>query len=54
MFKRRHPGKPIREILRPIESFHRHWPPISESPPRDPFADLLQAAGAWIPSSTGG
>jgi LmbE family N-acetylglucosaminyl deacetylase len=49
MFRRRHPDKAIRDVLRPIESFHRHLPAVSEIPPHDPFADLLQAAGAWTP-----
>lgn len=53
LFRRRHPGKTIRELLRTTEGFHRHHPPVEEGYPRDPFADLLRAAGAWVPSLAG-
>lgn len=50
LFLRRHPGKALREVLRTVEGFHRHYPPVEDGCPRDPFADLLRAAGAWMPS----
>lgn len=54
LFVRNHPGKTIREALRKIETFHRHHPPVESGEPlHDPFADLLQAAGAWIPEHWG-
>jgi LmbE family N-acetylglucosaminyl deacetylase len=49
LFKRRRKAKTIREILRTNESFHRHLPLVENGYPQDPFADLLRAAGAWIP-----
>lgn len=53
LFLRRHPGQTIREALRTIEGFHRHHPPVMDGYPRDPFADLLRAAGAWMPGGPG-
>jgi LmbE family N-acetylglucosaminyl deacetylase len=47
LFQRRG-ARTIREALRPVESFHRHWPSV-DGPPKDPFAELLRAAGAWEP-----
>jgi LmbE family N-acetylglucosaminyl deacetylase len=49
LFKRRRKAKTVREILRTTESFHRHLPPVGNGYPQDPFADLLRAAGAWMP-----
>jgi len=49
LFVRRHPGQTVREALRTLETFHRHLPPVDDLPPDDPFADLLLAAGAWVP-----
>lgn len=51
LFVRRHPGKTLREALRTVEGYHRHLPPAEDAPPRDAFADLLRAAGAWEPSA---
>jgi LmbE family N-acetylglucosaminyl deacetylase len=42
-------ARTIREALRPVESFHRHWPPF-DGRLEDPFARLLLAAGAWEPA----
>ncbi len=49
LFRRRRGTATIREALRAVESFHRHCPPVHEGNPKDPFANLLQAAGAWTP-----
>jgi LmbE family N-acetylglucosaminyl deacetylase len=49
LFVRRHPGQTVREVIRTLEAFHRHQPPVDDPPPADPFADLLLAAGAWTP-----
>ncbi len=53
LFKRRRKAKTVREVLRTVESFHRHLPPVNEGYPHDPFADLLRAAGAWVPAMRG-
>ncbi len=53
LFRRNHPGESMRELLRTTEGFHRHYPPVMEGPPRDAFADLLRAAGAWTPAGLG-
>jgi LmbE family N-acetylglucosaminyl deacetylase len=49
LFKRRREAETVREVLRPVESFHRHLPPF-EGHLDDPFADLLRAASAWMPT----
>ncbi len=55
MFRRRYPGKAIREVLRTVEAFRRHFPPVRDgSYPQDDYADLLRAAGAWMPVKPGG
>lgn len=53
LFKRRRNAETIREVLRTTESFYRHHPPVNEGYPQDLFADLLRAAGAWMPSAPG-
>jgi LmbE family N-acetylglucosaminyl deacetylase len=50
LFRRRRKAETVREVLRTVESFHRHLPPVEEGYPQDPFADLLRAAGAWMPA----
>lgn len=50
LFKRRRKAQNIREILRTVESFHRHLPVVEEGYPQDDFSELLRAAGAWIPA----
>lgn len=50
LFLRNHPNETVREALRKTETFHRHHPPLEPGEPwHDPFADLLRAAGAWMP-----
>jgi LmbE family N-acetylglucosaminyl deacetylase len=44
-FTRRRNLKSVREAVRPVEAFHRHWPPSDA--PDDPFAALLRRVGAW-------
>ncbi len=53
LFKRRRNLETVREALRTTESFHRYLPPVREGYPQDPFADLLRAAGAWVPRTRG-
>ena len=54
LFLRNHPGQTIREALRTVESFHRQHPRLEPGEaPRDAFADLLRAAGAWVPGNSG-
>lgn len=53
LFLRRHPGKTLREALRTVEAFHRHFPRCENGSPHDAFADLLRAAGAWEPAPRG-
>jgi LmbE family N-acetylglucosaminyl deacetylase len=53
LFKRHHNQATIREALRTTESFHRYLPEIDGGCPQDPFADLLRAAGAWMPALPG-
>ena len=53
LFKRRRRLQTLREALRTVEAYHRHLPPVDEGEqPRDAFADLLRAAGAWAPKHT--
>ena len=41
----------LRDALRTVEAYHRHLPRVEEGEsPRDAFADLLRAAGAWVPA----
>lgn len=50
LFKRRRKLTDVREALRPVEAFHRHWPGVpAGAAPDDALAALLRAAGAWIP-----
>jgi LmbE family N-acetylglucosaminyl deacetylase len=50
LFKRRRKLSNVREAIRFTESYHRHWPPVTNGQtPDDPFAALLQTAGAWVP-----
>jgi LmbE family N-acetylglucosaminyl deacetylase len=50
LFMRKKDAKTLRDTLRTVEAYHRHLPRLDEGePPRDPFADLLRAAGAWEP-----
>jgi N-acetylglucosamine malate deacetylase 2 len=50
LFMRRRRLKAVREAIRSIESFHRHWPELpSYTVPDDPFAALLLRVGAWHP-----
>jgi LmbE family N-acetylglucosaminyl deacetylase len=52
LFLRRRNLSDVRDAIRTVESFHRHWPTLPEgSPPDDPFAQLLLAAGAWRPGA---
>jgi len=51
LFKRRTEAETVREVLRTIESFHRHLPHIDDGIPTDSFAALLRAAGAWSPQT---
>jgi LmbE family N-acetylglucosaminyl deacetylase len=53
LFRRRRKAKTVREVLRTVESFHRHLPVVETGVPQDAFAGLLMAAGAWIPSASG-
>jgi LmbE family N-acetylglucosaminyl deacetylase len=53
LFKRRRNLETVREALRTTESFHRYLPALNEGYPQDPFADLLRAAGAWMPALPG-
>jgi LmbE family N-acetylglucosaminyl deacetylase len=48
LFKRRRKLQTVREAIRTIESFHRHWPPVSEQLD-DLFAALLRRMGAQPP-----
>ena len=51
LFKRRRKLQTVREAIRVVESFHRHWPLVPESEsPDDPFAALLLRIGADRPS----
>jgi LmbE family N-acetylglucosaminyl deacetylase len=47
LFKRRRQLQAVRQALRTVEGFHRHWPPTMNG--RDPFAAVLERAGAWRP-----
>lgn len=49
LFKRRRNLQTVREALRTVESVRRVWPETHHEPAQDAFADLLRAAGAWIP-----
>jgi LmbE family N-acetylglucosaminyl deacetylase len=50
LFKRRRKLTEVREAVRTLESFCRHWPAVPDnSPPDDPFAKLLMSAGARRP-----
>lgn len=51
LFKRRRRLKTVREAIRTVESFHRHWP-ATGSPPDDAFAALILAEGGWRPDHT--
>ncbi|NDJ78225.1 MAG: PIG-L family deacetylase [Chloroflexi bacterium] len=52
LFKRRRKLEPVRQAVRPIETFHRHWPALPpDTPPDDAFAALLLQVGAWRPAS---
>jgi LmbE family N-acetylglucosaminyl deacetylase len=53
LFKRRSRAGTVREVLRTVEGFHRHIPVVEDGYPQDAFADLLLAAGAWLPSMPG-
>jgi LmbE family N-acetylglucosaminyl deacetylase len=50
-FTRRRNLKTLREALRPVEAFHRHWP--ASDAPDDSFAALLRRVGAWVPDHAG-
>jgi LmbE family N-acetylglucosaminyl deacetylase len=51
LFLRKRQGQTLREAARKVEAYHRHLPRLDEGePPRDSFADLLRAAGAWEPA----
>jgi shikimate kinase/LmbE family N-acetylglucosaminyl deacetylase len=49
LFKRRRKLQTVREAIRFVESFHRHWP--DRGTPDDAFAAQLVAAGAWRPKT---
>lgn len=50
LFKRRRQLTEVRDAIRLIESFRRHWPALPDNrAPDDPFAALLVEAGAWWP-----
>ncbi len=52
LFKRRRKLQDVREAIRLVEAFHRHWPAVPEADsPQDAFAALLREAGAWVPES---
>jgi LmbE family N-acetylglucosaminyl deacetylase len=51
LFRRRYPGKTIRQVLRTTEGLRRYYPSADEGPVHDSFAELLIAAGAWMPSA---
>jgi LmbE family N-acetylglucosaminyl deacetylase len=53
LFKRRRNLDTVREALRTTESFHRYLPAVDGGYPQDSFADLLRAAGAWMPALPG-
>ena len=43
----------LREALRTVEAYHRYLPPVEPGDsPRDTFAEILRAAGAWQPQHT--
>ncbi|NDJ86100.1 MAG: PIG-L family deacetylase [Chloroflexi bacterium] len=52
LFKRRRKLTSIRDALRLVEGFYRHWPP-PDTAPNDVFAALMLEAGAWRPDHTG-
>lgn len=55
LFKRRRELATVREAVRTVESFHRHWPPVDGlAMPDDAFAALMRSAGAWQPCEAGG
>lgn len=49
LFKRRRKLKTVREAIRTVESFHRHWPPVESDAPDDAFIRRVLAAGGWRP-----
>jgi LmbE family N-acetylglucosaminyl deacetylase len=49
LFARHHPDETFEQLVRGIEAVHRHLPPFEGDVPHDAFADLLLAAGAWVP-----
>jgi LmbE family N-acetylglucosaminyl deacetylase len=50
LFKRRRQLTDLRDAIRFVESFRRHWPTLPDNRvPDDPFAALLLEAGAWWP-----
>ncbi len=52
LFKRRRRLQTVREAIRTVESVHRHYPALPHGAvPDDPLADLLRAAGAWLPTA---
>jgi LmbE family N-acetylglucosaminyl deacetylase len=53
MFKRRRNLPTVRDAVRRIESYHRHWPDVpTGARPDDVFATLLSLVGAWTPGDT--
>jgi N-acetylglucosamine malate deacetylase 2 len=51
LFKRRRKLATVREAIRTVESFHRHWPPLSPGKqPKDSFARLMAYAGGGQPA----
>ena len=53
LFLRKRPGQTLREAARKVEAYHRHLPPVEAGDqPEDGFANLLRAAGAWMPDHT--
>lgn len=54
LFKRRRGLPSVREAIRTVESFHRHWPAVQEgAAPNDSFSALLLKMGAWKPERQG-
>jgi LmbE family N-acetylglucosaminyl deacetylase len=55
LFKRRRELHSVRDAIRTVESFHRHWPTVREgTAPNDSFAALLRQLGAWQPDQARG
>jgi LmbE family N-acetylglucosaminyl deacetylase len=54
LFMRKKNARTLRDALRTVEAYHCHLPRVEEGEsPRDAFADLLRAAGAWVPTHAG-